>query len=251
MNLIRTRTIGEIAAENPCTIRAFEKFGIDYCCGGKRTLEDACSRVGVQLEDVESYLRRIERFQGNEKTLNLNNAKLTDLVRHIVEKHHVFTKNEIQRLDNLITKVCKSHCANHPELLRLNILFQKLCEDLIPHLMKEEQILFPYIEKLVEASEKKSSFQEPSFVTVVNPLQVMSMEHDKAGDTLSLMRRVTNNYALPDDACNSYRALYYGLEEFERDMHQHIHTENNILFPRAIELEKKIRKVFFSNCNSN
>lgn len=244
MNLSRTRTIGEIAAENPVTIRAFEKFGIDYCCGGKRTLEDACSKVGVQLEDVESYLRRIERFQRNEKTSNLNNAGLIEVVRYIVDKHHVFTKNEIQRLDNLITKVCKSHCGNHPELLRLNILFQRLCEELIPHLMKEEQILFPYIEKLVEACEHKSLFIEPSFITVLNPLQVMSKEHDKAGDLLSSMRKVTNNYALPDDACNSYRALYYGLEEFERDLHQHIHTENNILFPRAIELEKSLRKMF-------
>lgn len=207
-------------------------------------MQDACSFVGVKLEDVENYLKRIERFHGSEKTPSLNKLKLTDVVRYIMEKHHVFTKNEIQRLDSLITKVCKAHCGNHPELLRLNIYFQQLCEDLIPHLMKEEQILFPYVQKLVEANERRCTLDDPPFFTINSPLQVMAVEHDKAGEILNLMRKVTNNYALPDDACNSYRALYYGLEEFERDLHQHIHTENNILFPRTIELEKKIRAVF-------
>lgn len=243
MNLSRTKTVGEIATENPTAIRAFEKFGIDYCCNGKKMLTDACSNAGVKPEDVENYLEGIERFHHSDDSPHLNNSNLTDVVSYIMSKHHTFTKSEIQRLDYLITKVCKTHCGNHTELLSLNILFQQLCEDLIPHMMKEEQILFPYVKQLVEAAKNKQTVK-PDFMTVGNPVRVMMREHDKAGEILRRMRQVTKNYALPDDACNSYRALYYGLEEFERDLHQHIHIENNILFPRTIELEHKILTEF-------
>lgn len=242
MNIGSTKTVGEIATENPTSIRAFEKFGIDYCCGGKKSLAEACKRAGVKLEEFESYIKELERFQQSDDVPNLSKLKLTDVIDYIVSKHHVFTKNEIQRLDALITKVCDAHSEKHPEILKLNILFQHLCEDLIPHLMKEEQVLFPYIYKLDEALEKSSSPQRPPFGTVNNPVRMMMMEHDKAGDILLKMRHTTNNYLIPADVCNSFRALYYGLEEFERDLHQHIHLENNILFPRAIELERNFQK---------
>jgi regulator of cell morphogenesis and NO signaling len=241
MNLSNTKTVGEIATENPISIRAFEKFGIDYCCGGKKTLADACSVAGVNVDEFENYLKTIERFQQSDEMPNLSESKLSEVVNYILDKHHVFTKNEIQRLDSLITKVCKTHGENHPEVLSLNVLFQHLCEDLIPHIMKEEQILFPYIFQLEEAAEKAHRLMMPPFMTVNNPVRMMMVEHDRAGEILRKMRKVTHNYTLPDDACNSFRALYYGLEEFEGDLHQHIHLENNILFPRAIDLERKVQ----------
>lgn len=241
MNISNTKTVGEIATENPTSIRAFEKFGIDYCCGGKKSLTDACTKAGVKLEEFENYLKEVERFQPNDEVPNLSKLKLTDVINYIVSKHHVFTKKEIQRLDVLITKVCDAHFEKHPEILKLNILFQHLCEDLIPHLMKEEQVLFPYILKLDEAVENEALPPRPPFGTVNNPVRMMMMEHDTAGEILLKMRQTTINYLIPDDVCNSFRALYYGLEEFERDLHQHIHIENNILFPRAIELENNIQ----------
>jgi regulator of cell morphogenesis and NO signaling len=147
----------------------------------------------------------------------------------------------MRRLDELIPKVCSAHAERHAELARLSVLYSRLCGDLVPHLMKEEQILFPYIVGLEKASQENSPLQRPPFGTIKNPVQMMLMEHDTAGEILREMREVTGNYRLPEDACNSYRALYYELEEFEKDLHLHIHLENNVLFLRAIELEALVQ----------
>jgi regulator of cell morphogenesis and NO signaling len=162
---------------------------------------------------------------------------LTELIKHILDKHHVFTKEEMTRLDALVEKVCSVHGQNHPELLRVKTLFQSLCEDLKPHMFKEEQVLFPYIIRLEEAASQKQKLAAPPFVTVRNPVRMMMLEHDTAGDLLRELRGATTNYTTPSDACISYRTLYQALEAFEQDQHQHIHLENNILFPRAVEME--------------
>ena len=241
MNLNETKTVGEIAVENPLSIRAFEKFGIDYCCGGNKPLRDACSSVGVRIEEIKSYLEGIERFQKKNGTTDFQKISLIELISYIVETHHKYTKDTMHRLDDLILKVCKAHSEKHPEISQLYSLYCHLCADLVPHLMKEEVVLFPYITRLELASKENSPFQMPPFGTVKNPVRMMTQEHETAGEILSKMREVTNDYKVPEDACNSFRALYYELEEIEKDLHMHIHLENNVLFSRAIELEKMIR----------
>jgi regulator of cell morphogenesis and NO signaling len=241
MTFNESKTIGAIAVENPTTIQAFEKFGIDYCCGGNKLLIDACSSAGVEIEEIKAYLEDIERFQKKNDAGDFQKISLSELLSYIVETHHKYTKNAMHYLDDLMLKVCKAHSEKHSEVTRLYSLYCNLCADLIPHMMKEELVLFPYVAKLEEDSKKNSPSEMPPFGTVKNPIRAMLMEHDTAGEILRNMREVTDGYKLPEDACNSYRALYYELEEFEKDLHMHIHLENNVLFPRAIELERRCR----------
>ena len=169
--------------------------------------------------------------------LDLQNASLPELIEHILNTHHVFTKSEIDRLETLATKVLNAHGGNHPELIHLNELLNRLCDDLKPHMFKEEQILFPYIVAMTQAVDKKQARPFAPFGTVNNPIRVMSTEHDTAGQILRELRALTSDYKVPPDACISYQTLYEALENFEKDLHQHIHLENNLLFPKAVELE--------------
>ncbi|MEK7831250.1 MAG: hemerythrin domain-containing protein, partial [Acidobacteriota bacterium] len=162
---------------------------------------------------------------------------LTDLIAHIQNTHHVFTRQELGRLEKLVEKVCLRHGEYHPELFRLRELFLMLRDDLLPHLMKEEQVLFPYVVQLENAIAKGNTVQPPFFVTVQNPVRMMMTEHDTVGDLLREMRLVSGKYVPPPEVCISYQTLYQAMAEFEADLHQHIHLENNILFPRAIEME--------------
>jgi regulator of cell morphogenesis and NO signaling len=238
MTFNTSTTVRELAVREPGATRIFEKLKIDYCCGGNKTLEDACAAAGVQTEDI----RRLLEKAGESQTMmgeatNFQAASLTELINYILDKHHVFTKEEMTRLDALTEKVCSVHGQNHPELLSVKALFQSLCEDLRPHMFKEEQVLFPYIIRLEEASERKQMPPPTPFGTVRNPVRMMMMEHDVAGDLLRELREVSSGYQTPADACISYRTLYQALEALEQDLHRHIHLENNILFPRAVEME--------------
>jgi regulator of cell morphogenesis and NO signaling len=239
MNEIMTKTVREIAVEMPVTTRIFEQFKIDYCCGGARLFDDACQAVGVAPEIVSQKIN--EALLNQTQTADAPEAKnLSDLIEHILDKHHVFTKSEISRLAPLMEKVCRKHGEHHEELIALENEFRALCHDLAPHMQKEETVLFPYIKRLESLAEKNLSAPLPPFGTVKNPVRMMMLEHDTAGDILRRMRAVTSDYAVPENACPSYRALYFGLEELEKDLHQHIHLENNVLFPRAVELEEKV-----------
>lgn len=164
-------------------------------------------------------------------------APLSELVRYIVDKHHSFTREEINRLAPLISKVISVHGKNHPELLQVQSLFQDLAKELTVHMMKEEQILFPYIQEMEEAVNRKRSLPPAMFGTVQNPVRMMMMEHDSSGQTLHRIREATNGYVAPPDGCVTYQTLYRALEAFEKDLHSHIHLENNILFPRSVDLE--------------
>ncbi len=233
-------TVRELAVAVPGATRVFEQMGIDYCCGGGRTLADACRQFRAPVEEV---LRRLEaatrEAAPSDNAPDWQTASLTALAAHIVETHHVFTREEFVRLERLLDKVCSRHGGNHPELARLRELFLGLKQDLLPHMLKEEQVLFPYITRLEEAVSAGRDVQPPFFVTVRNPVRMMMMEHDTAGDLLREMRQVTGNYSPPPDACISYQTLYQALRELEADLHQHIHLENNILFPRAVEMESQ------------
>jgi len=229
------KTVREFAVEFPNATRLFEKLGIDYCCGGNRSLKDACAAAGVSVDEVTRWN---ESARIGEAPTDFAAISLRALVTHILDKHHVDTRSEIERLQSLIEKVWNAHGANHPELARLKSSFQNLSAELEPHMIKEEMVLFPYILRLEEHAKKNQPVSAPPFRTIANPIQMMNMEHDGAGYLLRQIRHVTSDFTVPPDACMSYQTLYKALEEFERDLHQHIHLENNILFPRAIGMEK-------------
>lgn len=222
----------------PESTRLFEKLRIDYCCGGNQPLADACASAGIDVDSVMEVLGAMTRSNSQDTSaLDFQNASLPELIEHILNTHHVFTKSEMDRLDALAGKVISAHGGNHPELIHLGELFKRLCDDLKPHMFKEEQVLFPYIVAMTQAVEKDQTRPFAPFGTVNNPIRVMLREHDTAGQILRELRALTSDYKVPPDACISYQTLYEALENFERDLHQHIHLENNLLFPKALELE--------------
>jgi len=232
-----TKTVREIAVGTPNATRIFEKLKIDYCCGGNRPLEDACAEAGLELREVMRLLEESALSDAQTAAPAFQTAPLSALMTYIVDKHHVFTREEIARITALLNKVCSVHGKNHQELFAIQQLFQELAADLLPHMMKEENILFPYIARLEEAHRNNAPAPQPPFGTVRNPVRVMMTEHDTAGDILRKIRETTKDFTLPVDVCISYQTLYQALEGFEQDVHQHIHLENNILFPRAVEIE--------------
>jgi len=235
MQVQKGQTVRELAAVNPAA-RIFEKFGIDYCCGGEKSLAEACSSARVNVAEVKAAL---EEPTSEKKDRDWQKASLSELTSYIVTKHHGFTREAIKRLLPLTAKVVGVHGQNHPELTRVQGLIHGLADELVTHMMKEERMLFPYIEQLEEATKRGAQAPPPMFGTVQNPVRMMMMEHDSAGQALHRIREITDGYTPPSDACVSYQALYQAIQEFEVDLHQHIHLENNILFPRAIELESQ------------
>jgi len=237
MQLDATKTVREVALAIPNATRVFEKIKIDYCCGGDRLLGDACARAGVQLIEVERLLKESAAPLSSEPA-DFQQLSLAELIVYILEKHHVFTKNEMERLESLIAKVVAAHSERHIELLSVRDLLGQLFDDLRPHMFKEEQILFPFIVELEQSVLQQRPEPFAPFGSVNNPIRMMMMEHDAVGELLRELRKVTSDYAVPSDGCISYQTLYTAIEEFEQDLHQHIHLENNILFPKAIALEQ-------------
>ena len=236
-----TKTVRDYALEIPAATRIFEKLGIDYCCGGGKSLADACTKAGIAVEDVLSSLETGGRSDEAATFKEWDSASQAELIAHIVEKHHVFTREELERLEALLAKVCGVHGQNHPELFHIQDQFGRLRQDLEPHMLKEESVLFPYIIRMEDAATRNQPLPAPPFGTVRNPVRVMMAEHDAAGYILRRMREASSDYTVPADGCISYKTLYSALTELEVDLHQHIHLENNILFPRAIEEENADR----------
>jgi regulator of cell morphogenesis and NO signaling len=239
MNVGTAKTVRELALEFPKATRVFEKLGIDYCCGGGKSLEEACTAANLSASQVlESLVAEDTGPSTNRKDREWKSESLTNLIDHIVSTHHKYTREELARLEPLLEKVCRVHGQNHPELLAIRESFRGLAQELTSHMMKEEVILFPYIARMDEAVTQKDPVPPAPFGTVRNPVTMMMHEHDSAGDALRAMRQSSSAYQTPPDACISYQTLYSALAEFEADLHQHIHLENNILFPRAIEMER-------------
>lgn len=240
MTFDSNKTVRELAVELPSATRVFEKHGIDYCCGGGKKLGEACVQAKLPVEEVLRELEQAEssRAMRQENVRDWSREAMADLIDLIVTKHHGYIKTEIPRLSHLANKVAAKHGPTHPETVKVNEFFAQIAEELTMHLMKEEQILFPYIVRMEESVLEKNAVIPPPFGTVQNPIRMMVSEHDSAGEVLRQMRAVTENYKVPEDACTSFRTLYTGLIEFEADLHQHIHLENNILFPRAIAMEE-------------
>ena len=240
MTTATEKTLGELAAGNPAAAPIFEKFGLDYCCGGRRTLAEACREAGVSAGQVAGEIdKAAESAAGGAADRNWTIEPLAELMAHIRDTHHEYTRAALARLGPLFEKVCSVHGANHPELTRMWATFSGLSAELTMHLMKEERMLFPYIERMEEALAEGSPVLPPPFGTVRNPIAMMASEHDSAGEALRAMRSASRDYTAPRDACASFRALYRGLADLEADLHRHIHLENNILFPRAIGLERQ------------
>jgi regulator of cell morphogenesis and NO signaling len=239
MKIDSTRTVRELAVEIPGATREFEKVGIDYCCGGGKKLTEACSKANLSLEAV---IRSLESAQGivGAPAAAEDWDSLSELVAHIVHKHHAFTRSEIARLQALLRKVCAVHGQNHPELLEIANLFQAISQELTMHMMKEEQVLFPYILRMEESVVENRPILPAPFGTIENPVRMMMQEHDSAGEILRAIRQASANFTVPPDGCISYRTLYEALAGFEADLHQHIHLENNILFPRALQMEPQV-----------
>ncbi len=235
MSLETSKTVSELVLANPAAARTFEKFGIDYCCGGNKSLAEACANAGVPVAQV---IGAIEQPQAVPDARDWGVAPLAQLTRYIVEKHHAFTREEIKRLGPLLAKVVSVHGARHPELARVQSVFRDVDQEMTMHMMKEERMLFPYIENMEAAVNTKRPLPPCMFGTVQNPVRMMMMEHDSAGEALREMRAITNSYAVPADGCMSFQELYRALPAFEADLHEHIHLENNILFPRSIHMEE-------------
>lgn len=234
-------TVREVAIELPQSTRLFEKLKIDYCCGGNRPLTEACTSIGVEVREVMQMLESVSQSQPQgDGATDFKKLSLFELIAHILDTHHVFTKQEMARLEALSKKVISAHGENHPELHKVGALVDALCAELKPHMFKEEQILFPYILALASAGIEKNAAPIAPFGTVNNPIRMMMMEHDAAGEILRQLRTVTSDYSTPAEGCISYHTFYEALDAFEKDLHQHIHLENNILFPRAVELEAKL-----------
>jgi regulator of cell morphogenesis and NO signaling len=240
MTVSTTKTVRDVAVEFPGATRIFEKLGIDYCCGGNKSLEQACAASSLSLDEVLDSLELAEETaRAARKDRNWLVEPLANLVAHINSTHHKYSREEIARLGPLFAKVCSVHGKNHPELQSVRAVFSGLAQELSTHMMKEEMVLFPYIVRMEEAVIQEEPVLPPPFGTVENPVAMMMHEHDSAGDALRTMRQSSAGYTPPGDACISFQTLYKALADFEIDLHQHIHLENNILFPRAIEMEKK------------
>jgi regulator of cell morphogenesis and NO signaling len=226
--------VGDWVAQHPRTSRVFERLQIDYCCGGGTSVEQACWDRMLNPQEVLAGLQQAIEADGGVSNQNWATAPLADLCDHIERTHHGYLHSELPRLTEMVSKVISAHGASHPELPELGRVFAELREELEPHMLKEEHVLFPAIRRI----EQTAAGVDFPFGTVANPIRAMEKEHDHAGNALAQIRELTRSFAVPDDACHTYRAMLDALRELETDLHQHIHKENNILFPRAIELER-------------
>ena len=229
-------TVGELVARQPALSRVFEEAGVDYCCGGKKPLEEACRQKGLDPAAFAARLREAAAAADGEAFVDAAAMSLSALADHIEQAHHGYLKQKLPRLDFLTAKVSNVHGEHDRRLHEIRKIFVQFAGEMSAHMMKEEQILFPLIRQL-ESSEGPTAFHCGS---IANPIRQMELEHHGAGDALEQFRTLTDGYTPPDWACNTYRALIDALARLERDMHQHVHKEDNVLFPRALARETEL-----------
>ena len=233
----QTNTIAELAVAMPHVIGTLDRLGIDYCCNGTRSIAEACLGAGITADELLALIPA----QDGTPACNWKTEPMSSLIRFIVQTHHEYTRETLATLQHLATKVRDHHGPRHAELAEVQRLVFQLTTDLLPHMLKEEQVLFPYIIATEEAAGLGKEPPAPFFGTARNPVRMMMMEHEAAGEILVQIRALTANYTLPPEACASFNALYVKMQEIETDLHRHIHLENNILFPRAIQVEDSTR----------
>lgn len=235
-------TLGEIAVKDLRKVEIFKKYGLDFCCGGKKTVKEACAEKGIDVTKVEQELQQAENVApiSSYKPLPYDDWSLDFLADYIVNTHHSYVKKTSPDLSAYSIKVAKVHGDSHPELIKINELVQEIVDEMSHHMKEEEQVVFPYVKRLVSY---KNGIEKPNIKDSANiqkPITKMEMEHELVGGNMEQIRALTNNYTLPEDACASYSFLFKMLQDFESDLHLHVHLENNILFPKAIELEKSL-----------
>lgn len=232
-------TIGEFVAKDFRTAAVFSKYGIDFCCKGNRTIEEASERKGADSATIINEIKAVLESK-TDNSIDFKSWPLDLLADYIEKTHHRFVTEKTNVLLPFLDKLCKVHGPSHPELLEINTLFQGCAEDMAQHMKKEELILFPFIKKLVHVAITDEKLAQPHFGTVKNPIAMMMEEHENEGDRFRKIAELTNNYTPPSYACNTFKVTFAMLQEFEQDLHKHIHLENNILFPAAAELEKNL-----------
>jgi regulator of cell morphogenesis and NO signaling len=239
LRLDSSSTVGEIVAGDFRTAAVFDRFGVDFCCGGKRTLEEACDARHI---DTGTVIAQLEAVADDEPAQELPDSSWSadELARYIVRRHHTYVRGQLPMIADHLTRLVAVHGKQHPELQHVEARFAELAADLRMHMMKEEEILFPYIRALATAAEQGGPSPANMFGTVRNPIRMMEAEHQKAGDELAVIRTLTNGFSMPQDGCTTYRACFEELAAFDADLRQHVHLENNILFPRAVSLETAV-----------
>jgi regulator of cell morphogenesis and NO signaling len=237
MEITQAIHVGDVATRFPATIQVFQKHGVDFCCGGKRPLAEAWSADGTGFEALRAELETAIAGAAPDPR-PLAEMPLGLLAAHIVERYHGWIREELARVRPMMEKVLRVHGERHPELAAVAQVFDAVEADLAPHMMKEERVLFPFLGRLAEAR-PGTPFAIP-FGTVRNPIRMMELEHEAVGGLLTELRTLTRDFTPPEDACNTFRGLYHAFADIERDTHEHIHVENNILHPRAIALEARL-----------
>lgn len=232
------KTLAELVTDNIRSAIIFEEAGLDFCCRGNRTLKEACTEKNIDVQKIVNKLVNLSDTDNG--TQNINDWQLDFLVDYIINNHHQYVRRMIPIISLHADKVASVHGINHPETIKIADLFLAVREELEMHMMKEERILFPQIKQMVLTQKENSQYFSPPFGTIQNPIRMMEYEHSNAGDGLHQIRELSNNFFHPEDACNTFKALYSELKEFEEDLHKHIHLENNILFPKSIELEAEL-----------
>ncbi|HVS33917.1 MAG TPA: iron-sulfur cluster repair di-iron protein [Thermoanaerobaculia bacterium] len=229
-------TVADLVITMPAAVNVLERLGIDFCCHGQQSVEQACTGRGITVDALLGLIESEPKPAGERPW---SNAPMTDIIRFIVDSHHRYTREAIAFLPPVARKVREVHGERHPELVEVEELTRTIAAELLPHMLKEEQILFPFIIALEGAMSAGTTPPMPFFGTVKNPVRMMMLEHETVGEKLAEIRVLTSGYELPEGACNSYRILFEKLQELEGDLHRHIHLENNILFLKAIEAEEK------------
>ncbi len=236
---INKLTLSQIVTNNFRAAAIFEKYDLDFCCRGNKPIEQACTEKGINKEPIISELENL--FTSTPAAdAKYENWQLDFLSDYIINNHHTYVRNMIPIISAHAEKVAMVHGARHPEVIDVAKKFAVVYKDLKQHMMKEEEILFPYIKRIVTVKNNKAKPEPPYFGTVKNPIKMMEAEHEAAGDEMFEIRSITNGYNPPADACNTYKALYQELKDFEEDLHKHVHLENYILFPKSILLEEEI-----------
>ena len=238
MNL-QNLPLKDLVISQPKAVLVLEKYGLDFCCNGKRTLADACKSKGLDALAIETDINNLINSSSN-GTQAASEVQLDELINDIISNHHQYVKEMMPVISQHTSKVARVHGQEHPEVVEVSKIFEQVKEELSHHMMKEEQILFPYIKTLVESKRQDVKRSTSPFHDITNPIRMMENEHEFAGQGLAAIRELSNNFQPPAEACTTYKVAFMELESFMKDLHIHVHKENNILFPKAIALEKEV-----------
>lgn len=238
LNKDSEKEIGQFVADDFRTAAVFSKYKIDFCCNGNRTINEACDKKSIDTNVLLDELHAVLNSK-TDQSIDYKSWPLDLLAEYIEKKHHRYVEEKTPVLHQFLDKLCAVHGERHPELIKINELFSASAGELASHMKKEELILFPFVKRMVKAKLENVALKSPQFGTVENPITMMMQEHENEGERFRQIAELSNNYTPPADGCNTYKVTYAMLQEFEQDLHVHIHLENNILFPGAIKLEQE------------